>query len=54
MSAWGSPGSLSGDGSYGRGNTFEVGKSQLASGCAEGQIIPDTQELLSDAAYSGQ
>ncbi len=39
-------GYLPDDASYGRGNTFEVGKSQVAAGCAEGQIIARTQELL--------
>jgi len=39
-------GYLPDEASYGRGNTFEVGKSQVAPGCAEGQIIARTQELL--------
>jgi hypothetical protein len=43
-------GYLPDDASFGRGNTFEVGKSQLAPGCAEGLIIARTQELLGAAA----
>jgi hypothetical protein len=43
-------GYLPDDASYGRGNTFEVGKSQVAAGCAEGQIIARTQGLLGAAA----
>jgi hypothetical protein len=43
-------GYLPDDGSYRRGNTFEVGKSQVAAGCAEGQIIARALELLGAAA----
>jgi neutral ceramidase len=43
-------GYLPDDASFGRGNTFEVGKSQVAPGCAEGQIIARTQELLGATA----
>ncbi|HMI36503.1 MAG TPA: hypothetical protein VK505_02655, partial [Steroidobacteraceae bacterium] len=43
-------GYLPDDASYARGNTFEVGKSQVAPGCAEGQIIARTRELLGAAA----
>src|SRR5712672_2369676 len=39
-------GYLPDDASYGRGNTFEVGKSQFAPGCAEAMIIARTLELL--------
>jgi hypothetical protein len=42
-------GYLPDDASYGRGNTFEVGKSLIAPGCAEGLIIDRTQELLGAA-----
>src|SRR5260221_14476296 len=42
-------GYLPDDASYGRGNTFEVGKSLIAPGCAEGLIIGRTQELLGAA-----
>ncbi len=42
-------GYLPDDASYGRGNTFEVGKSQFAPGCAEGMIIARTLELLGAA-----
>ena len=43
-------GYLPDDASFGRGNTFEVGKSLIAPGCAEGLIIARTQELLGAAA----
>jgi len=43
-------GYLPDDASYWRGNTFEVGKSQFAPGCAEGMIIARTLELLGAAA----
>ena len=42
-------GYLPDDASYGRGNTFEVGKSRVAPGCAERLIIGRTQELLGAA-----
>lgn len=35
--------------SYARGNTFEVGKTQFAPGCAEGSIIENVQRLLKPA-----
>ena len=43
-------GYLPDDASYARGTTFEVGKSQVAPGCAEGQIIARTRELLGAGA----
>ncbi|HKC17603.1 MAG TPA: hypothetical protein VKC11_12960 [Steroidobacteraceae bacterium] len=43
-------GYLPDDASYARGNTFEVGKSQFAPGCAESQIVARTRELLGAAA----
>jgi hypothetical protein len=39
-------GYLPDDASYRRGITFEVGKSLIAPGCAEGLIIERTQEML--------
>jgi hypothetical protein len=39
-------GYLPDDASYARGKTFEVGKSLIAPGCAEGLIIDRTQEML--------
>jgi neutral ceramidase len=42
-------GYLPDDASFGRGNTFEVGKSLIAPGCAEELIITRTQELLGAA-----
>jgi len=42
-------GYLPDDASYARGNTFEVGKSQFAPGCAEAAIIEHTRALLGPA-----